>query len=282
MNIVYDVENDQADAVYGKISHILADYDLHLELSYDDRNKIREMVPENLSKEKYNLSYIDPIRDNSNHEIYEADKSTYINMVIKYSIKNPWHFLQYLFGSSVMVWDISRDANWIGSPYYLKEDYDIISHGVESYYKKIGSYPIESYENMSFVNWGKPVFKMLNSFAINFKQNIVFDTLFDSPATYMYLAFIILILIQMITKSKDIYLVYLPNFLNIIIIFVSTPIQDSRYLYANLLVCYLLIIILIGLRQNSNEKSYYLSAQNPHIQKEKIEEDDSKISQYRN
>lgn len=39
------------------------------------------------------------------------------------------------------------------------------------------------------------------------------------------------------------------NLLNIVMIFLSTPIQDYRYLYANLLVCYLLFIIYIGMLQ---------------------------------
>ena len=65
----------------------------------------------------------------------------------------------------------------------------------------------------------------------------------------MYLSIILLILIQIMVKSKEIYLMYVPNLLNIVMIFLSTPIQDYRYLYANLLVCYLLFIIYIGMLQ---------------------------------
>ena len=59
----------------------------------------------------------------------------------------------------------------------------------------------------------------------------------------MYLAFILMVGIYLITKSKNIFLIYLPNLLNILTVAISTPIQDNRYLYANLLVFYLLVII---------------------------------------
>ena len=88
-----------------------------------------------------------------------------------------------------------------------------------------------------------------------FEDQFIEDTLFNSPALYMYLSIIFLILIHIITKSKEIYLMYIPNLLNILIVFFSTPVQDNRYLYANLLICYLLIIILIGLMQRFDVKS---------------------------
>ena len=73
----------------------------------------------------------------------------------------------------------------------------------------------------------------------------------------MYLAFLAMAGIYILTRSKDILLVYLPNLLNILVVFVSIPVQDNRYLYPNLLVFYLLIIILIGIltgrtSQNNN------------------------------
>lgn len=66
----------------------------------------------------------------------------------------------------------------------------------------------------------------------------------------MYLAIIFMFLINLITKSYEVYLVYIPNFLNILIVFASTPIQDNRYLYGNLLVFYMIIIIFLNIYQN--------------------------------
>ena len=62
----------------------------------------------------------------------------------------------------------------------------------------------------------------------------------------MGVVFILMVGIYLITKSKNIFLIYLPNLLNILTVAISTPIQDNRYLYANLLVFYLLVIIFIN------------------------------------
>lgn len=87
------------------------------------------------------------------------------------------------------------------------------------------------------------------------KNNVVLNTLFNSPALYMYLSFILIGAIFLLTKSKDIFMVYLPNVINIILIFLSTPTQDVRYLYPNFLMFYLLVMILLSILIKSKEPS---------------------------
>ena len=161
-------------------------------------------------------------------------------MAVKYSIKNPIHFLEYLFNSSPIVWDITRDSSWIG--YQYNTDMENDKYKFYSNHKEIN---ITEFEDISYKNNGTDMFVGLNNFVNGFKDNIILDTLFDSPALYMYLSLLLLAVMFFITRSKDILLIYLPNLLNILVIFVSTPIQDNRYLYPNLLVCYFLIIMLI-------------------------------------
>lgn len=131
---------------------------------------------------------------------------------------------------------------------------DRIQWDFEKYYSKHNYTPTQSYENISYANFGTPAFTFLNHQALDIEGNFISNTLLNSPALYMYLSIIILILMHFITKSREIWLMYVPNLLNIIIVFMSTPVQDTRYLYANLLVCYLLIIILIGLRHQFPDK----------------------------
>ena len=238
LNIIYDVENDQNDAIYTKITHMLADYDLNLDLNDDDRDKIHELVSEKKIKKHYNRIISDPIRDAGNRSVYNSDKSTYISLAIKYSIKNPGYFIGYVFGSSPMVWKVVRD--WSKLPY--KTDIEKSKH---DYYSTKNLTPIASYEDVSIKNKGTEPYEQLNSFVLDVGKNKLTDTLFDSPALYMYLSFILLGAIYLLTKSKEIFIVYLPNLLNILIIFASTPIQDVRYLYPNLLVFYFLIIMLL-------------------------------------
>lgn len=240
LNVAYDVEDAEHDAVFSKTSHILADYSLNIELEDSDRNKIYELLPEKDIKENYDIYLQDSISFIANETPFENDKGTYIKMVIDYSLKNPKHFIKYLFKSSAMVWDITRDDDWKGKPYY-----DVNDKGGNNFFTKYNHTPITAYENASNVNFGTDQFNQLDSFVDFARDNIILDSLFNSPAFYMYLAFIILAFLHILTKSKEYYMVYTPNMINIIIIFFSTPIQDNRYLYGNLLVCYLLVIILI-------------------------------------
>ncbi len=254
LNFAYNVQDNEKDIVMTKTAHMLADYDMNLSLDSSDRDKIHELVNPKKMEEQYSLSCSDGIYGISNQSAFDSNKGTYISMALKYSLSNPLHFLKYLFGSSVVVWDVTRDDAWIGHPYHISEKYDIDNRSAANYHKNRNITPSEGYENISFVNWGNPVFKAFNSFAIFIENNPILDSLFNSPALYMYLSIIILVAIHLITKSKEIYLMYIPNILNILAIFASTPIQDARYLYPNMLICYMLIIILIGIWKSSTVK----------------------------
>lgn len=249
LSIVYDVEDTHKDAVFAKTSHLLADYDLNLDLSESDREKIHEMINESTIQSKYNIYFTDPIRDNANQEVWNNNKQTYISMAINYSFKNPLHFIYYMFESADIVWDITRDDEWPGPVYYFNIHENHIDENKNSFYSAINETAIADFENVTGINDNTTEYKIVNLFVLRTSVVKVLDTLFESPALYMYLAFIAMIAIFLITQSKSIFLVYLPNMLNILTIFISTPTQDVRYLYPNLLVFYLLLLILIGLYQ---------------------------------
>ena len=247
LNIAYDVEDNEKDAVMTKVVHMLADYYLNMDIEDADKNKIKEVLNKGEIKDHYMPTGTDPILGITNIKHYENNKETYIGLALKYSLKDPLHCLQYLFGSSPMVWNIVRD-HWIGRPYYMSGEQDHLQSDFNAYYDKHKYTPTTPFENLSYANWGTPAFDFLNNMALGI-EGCILDTILNNPALYMYLSIILLILIQIMVKSKEIYLMYVPNLLNIVMIFLSTPIQDYRYLYANLLVCYLLFIIYIGMRQ---------------------------------
>lgn len=255
LDVAFDVEDNEKDALMTKVTHMLANYDMNLEIEAPDRNKIHNLIDENKTEAYYITTGSDSILSIADMNEFKHNKTPYIELAIKYSLKNPIHSLQYMFESAPMAWDIVRDSDWIGRPYYLNGERDRLQMDFELYYNKHNFTPTQSYENLSYVNFGTLPFKALNLLALGIEGHFIPDTIFNSPALYMYLSIIILILISVITKSREIYLMYVPNLLNIIIVFLSTPIQDNRYLYANLLVCYLLIIILIGVKQGSFDKS---------------------------
>ena len=246
LNVAFDVEDNQKDAVFTKVSHMLADYDMNLDISKDDRTMIHYLIDESSIKSKYQPTYSDPIWGAANEQVFKHNKATYIGMAIGYSLSNPGHFLKYIASSSPIVWDITRDANWVGTVY--KTD---INNANRFFYSDNVT-PASKYDGMMARHPGSPEYAVLNKFAYDVKDNTLTDTLFDSPALYMYLAIILMVAIHVLTRSKDIYVAYIPNLLNIIFVLFSTPIQDNRYLYPNLLVAYLLIIILIWAFENRN------------------------------
>lgn len=254
LNVAYDVEDTQEDYTYLKTTHMLEDYDLHLDLEDADKDKIHKIIPENKIKKSYSIYNPESVQWNGNKQAYDNDSGSYIGMASSYSMQNPMHFLFYMFKSAAIVWDVTRDADWIGAVYPITEKGSNIEAAKDRYYTSINSTPKESYEDASDVNHRSGNYKSLSSFANTVKTNIILDTLFNSPALYMYLAIILLVLIQVMFKTKDMYLVYLPNFLNIIVVFLTIPSQDNRYLYSNQLVFYLLVIILISLMMYSKCK----------------------------
>ena len=242
LNIVYDVEDNQKDAVMTKVIHMLADYDLNLDLSNGDRDKIHKLFNRSVIEHNYDITFSDPIYNVANKKVYDNDKSTYISMAIKYSLNNPFYFLKYIFGSSPMVWNIVRGDDWSGSAYRTDTD-----ASRDFFIEKRDLSGLSDFESAPTVNKGTKTYNQVDSFVNYIQKNKLLDTLFNSPALYMYLSFILIGAIFLLTKSKNIFLVYLPNMLNILIIFASTPIQDVRYLYPNLLLFYFLVIILLGI-----------------------------------
>ncbi len=247
LNVAYDVEDTQRDALFVKNAHMLADYDLHLDMDDADRNKLYEMINESQINTSYNIYYADPISWISNQQVYDSNAGDYLSMAFKYSIQNPMRALFYIFKSSDIVWDVTRDADWTGQPYYITGDSANVEKAKNQYFTSINATPSESYEDVTDTNAGSGVYKLLTAFVNAARGDLVLGTLFNSPALYMYLAILLMILISVATKSREIYLIYLPNLANIIIIFASTPVQDNRFLYANLLVCYLIILIAAGI-----------------------------------
>lgn len=251
LNVVYEVKDTQKDAVFDKTTHILSFYDLNVNMSHEDRQKVHEMVSKKDIKEHFDIYFTDPIFKVSNESVFDADKGSYIKLVIKYSLKNPFKFIEYVFQSSNIVFDITRDSDWTG-PVYLID----LEPERDRFYDMFNQKPLANYDNATSKHIGRGDFDNLMSYADYFSHNLVLDTLFDSPAFYMYISFILLGFLYVVTRSKAVFLIYLPNLLNIVTVVISTPYQGNRYLYSNLLVFYLLLIILVKLWSDGKFKDF--------------------------
>ncbi len=252
LNVVYNVEDNAKDATLSKTTHMLANYDLYHKLDAKDSAKFHELINETAVKDNYKTFFTDPVRNAANESVFEANKGEYIGMAVKYSLQDPIHFIKYMLSSSEITWDITRDSYWQGKPYYIDENGANLESSRNNYFKAYHTKPVADYENVTGVNEGSGLYNILNSFVYTARTNVVLDTLFESPALYMFLSILAMAGIYYMTKSKDIILVYLPNLFNILVVFVSIPTQDNRYLYPNLLVFYLLVIIIVGILAKQN------------------------------
>lgn len=274
LNVVYEVEDFQRDALLAKTAHVLADYDLNLELNEADRNKIHELISEKDIKQSYNIKYSDSIFNHANATVFANNKATYLLMALSYSFKNPIHFLEYFFNSSPLVWQIQRGDDWMGTEFNTN-----IESGKQRFYTIRNIEPVANYDNASAKHVGTTKYNELNSFVNYVKDNKPLDGLLESPALCMYLSFLVMAGIYLLTRSKDILFVYLPNILNILIIMFSISAQDTRFLYANLLVFYLLVIMFINEYLKYKEKNDLNQTMNKIKQPSKNEQYNDEINQ---
>lgn len=238
--VVYDVQNSPKDVVYDKTTHILAFYDLNVDMDDVDRKMVHELITEKDIKEHFRIISTDYTYGVANKTAFGNNKASYIELAVKYSLKNPFKFAEYMFESSNIIWDITIDGGW--------EEYETnIEPSKNKYFNTYNITPAASYDDASSKNIGTQSYENLDNIVNLFKSNKILDTLFNSPALYMYLSLIIMGLIFIVTRSKEVLLIYLPNLLNIITVAISIPFQSVRYVYPNLLVFYLLVIIFIGI-----------------------------------
>ena len=158
-------------------------------------------------------------------------------------------------GGVPMVWSVLRGDDWEGQAYYLTANADPVKEAQNKFYTQGNITPTESYEKLTSANFGKGSYNMVNSYAVYFKDHTLTDTLFMSPALYMYLAIILLIALQFVTKSKEMYLIYVPNIINIIGVFLTCPLNENRFLYPNLLIAYMLVIVFISIYLRGSMKA---------------------------
>lgn len=103
-------------------------------------------------------------------------------------------------------------------------------------------HPLKGYENSVSRNGGNFNYNLIDSFVNLFRENFILDGLFNNPILYMIFSIVLLALIYVVTQNKEIFLLYAPPFLNMIVGFCT----GQNNLYSCLLVFYLIVIIFIS------------------------------------
>ncbi|WP_298524509.1 hypothetical protein [uncultured Methanobrevibacter sp.] len=102
---------------------------------------------------------------------------------------------------------------------------------------------VAEYENASSVNLGNDKYDMVNSFVNTFRDNIILDGLFNSPIMNLIYSIILLGFMYLITQEREIFYVYVPIIVNIVIVLIT----GKNNSYSILLAFYLIAIIFISM-----------------------------------
>lgn len=231
LNVRYNVENNAKDMLSAKIAHYFIFCINNNIVESNDYKTINRLIDINVGKKEFNIFFIDPIYDKMDKDYYEDNEKIYILLSLKYAIKHPFKTIGYYFKSSELVWRINYNKKWVGHTYVT----DINS--------------VNNVEKFKPKNIDKKFYININNFVNYYTSGILFN-IFYSPALYMYLSIIVIFLIKK-------YIIYIPNILNCLIVSLSIPLQDTRYLYPNIIIFYLLLIILtsnIFIKKNCSEE----------------------------
>jgi len=238
LNLIYKVESNQKDALASKIVQYIGAFVKEDVIEENDIKIISKFVNVDDLYNYYNPYFSDTIYEcDFKEDIYLNYKNEVYKIVFKYTIKYLNIFLDFALKSTSLVWQIPSPKDMIGTT---------IETGTDATNNYMGLIP-RNYHEEFYQNYQK-VLKYT-------KSDIFLSTILYNSALYFYLIIIIILIILFIKKSNY-FIVIFPSLANIISVLPSLPVQDTRYLYNNFLVFYLILIIffkeVIDYKKNKN------------------------------
>lgn len=134
---------------------------------------------------------------------------------------------------------------------HSKNDTIDLNGAKAQFFSTIKDTPKAGFEDVTAVNLGNGNYNLLDSFINMFKGNKLLNLIFYNPLVSLILT-ILIVFLQSINRSDDMYMLYLPALVNTIIVFLTSTAQLNLSLYSNQLTLYLLIVILISMWFNDN------------------------------
>lgn len=235
LNLVFNVTENEKSAVEPKVMQYLSLHLIENNISKNDRKIIQEVADINSLKKVYHPTFSDNTYSKLDHKKYKKYKKELISYCFKYSFKNPDVFIKFVFDSTSFIWNPTFPENTIGL---------ILNTDISS---------VNNENNLTPYHINKRYYQIVNN-KINYTlNNKLLKIILYNPAFYMYLGFIIMLILWIRFRYNSLFIV-LPNLLNLLIVAVSNPIHDVRYIYPNMLLFYLLCAILIGKEVKCNER----------------------------
>lgn len=158
----------------------------------------------------------------------------------------------FLIASLNFVYDVHTDKMKLPTDDSFEHDINL-EKAQSQYFSAIKAEPSESYEMATSANSGKGSYSIIDSFVNLWQENGILEILFNNGMLYMILSIALLALIYLKTEANEIFLLYVPPFLNTILVVLT----GQNFLYSNILVFYLTAIIYVSFFFKPNLISEY-------------------------
>lgn len=190
-----------------------------------------------LSEVSYNYTFMDPIMGVKKTKYYKKHDMDFVKDSIKIALNHKKSSIKFYLISCPIVWR------------------PVLPEGSMTNYIWIWNDMPNKPKGYDFTNKNSKMFKFINTKLTKSTSHKLFVAIFYSPATYMYIALALLIyMIYRNRKYKWTIVIALFNMINVLLISLSIPVQDTRYLINNFGLAYILCAIALGIISNENIK----------------------------
>lgn len=145
-----------------------------------------------------------------------------------------------LIGSLNFIYDVDNDTSNIKTNDAFKEGINL-ENAKNQFFSSISNNPSDEIENTAPINIKNSNYNLVDSFVNMFRENFILDAL-NNPIICMIFSVILLILISATLQSEEIFLMYSPALLNLVLVVLT----GQNNLYSSILIFYLILIIFIS------------------------------------
>ena len=179
-------------------------------------------------KQSVNYTWLDTLFSVKKTNYFENNKSEFILYSLNTIKKHPYHAFKFYHISSTLIWDVVvKDGSVYNCLWF---------------YINSPNRPID----IDYINAHLGIHKFVYNELIKSQNNKFARVILYSPAVCMYISLIIIFILLFKYRYKKIWLLYIFNMINVLILSLCIPVQDTRYLLNNFALLYLLVIIMIN------------------------------------
>jgi hypothetical protein len=179
-------------------------------------------------KALYNPYFNDPIHNViTDTDKFKKNKKEFYNILLDTALRNKKQTLIFAYKTNAIILAMDMPNDSIGT---------ILNTNIDAQNKD---------ENINHIFKNTEIYQKTDKLITTSVRTKPFNLILYNPAFYMYIGIFIALYLTF-KGMKYAYLMIFPNLASIAGLMITMPVQDARYVYANFLVTYLVMAILIG------------------------------------